>query len=86
MPWCLLQANNPKERIMADKGNLKDWLVIAAVFGPDKALTIYSVVVWGSVVAFLLALGDASAEPGGLPNLWDCARILLCHLAQHHLA
>ena len=26
---------------MADKGNLKDWLVIAAVFGPDKALTIY---------------------------------------------
>ena len=57
MPWCLLQANNPKERIMADKGNLKDWLVIAAVFGPDKALTIYSVVVWESVVAFLLALG-----------------------------
>ncbi|MBR5411900.1 MAG: hypothetical protein IK114_02505 [Fibrobacter sp.] len=42
---------------MADKGNLKDWLVIAAVFRPDKALTIYSVVVWGSVVALLLALG-----------------------------
>ena len=30
---------------MADKSNLKDWLIIAAVFGPDKALTIYSVVV-----------------------------------------
>ena len=42
---------------MADKSNLKDWLIIAAVFGPDKALTIYSVVVWGSVVVFLLALG-----------------------------
>ena len=42
---------------MSDKSNLKDWLVIAVVFGPDKALTIYNFVVWGSVVAFLLALG-----------------------------
>ena len=41
---------------MADKGNLKDWLVIATLFGPDKALTIYNFVVWGSVVAFLFAL------------------------------
>ena len=39
------------------KNGLGDLIVIAAVFGPDKALTIYSVVVWGSVVAFLLALG-----------------------------
>ncbi len=42
---------------MTDKDNLKDWATIIAVFGPDKALTIQCIIVYGSIIAFLLALG-----------------------------
>ncbi len=46
---------------MADNNGIKQWLLIAAVFGPEKALTLYNIVVWGSVIAFILALAGAFA-------------------------
>ncbi len=41
---------------MSDKSKIKDWLIIAAIFGPDKTLTIFNIVVWGSLVALLLTI------------------------------
>ncbi len=42
---------------MTDKDNLKDWAIITAIFGPNTALTLHCIIVFGSIIAYLLALG-----------------------------